>query len=102
MARTNEEFLRAEREGVQRQVDLFERKHGQTDTIWHTTLKRLDKEIAKIEQKKKPKEKIKRQGGPLPKDTICIVGEPGPETIDGSVLPEELKEVLEEKENNDG
>ena len=99
MARTNEELLRAERIGVQRQVDLFERKHGQTDTIWHTTLKRLDKEIARIEQEKKPKKKKPAATGGKLKDGHALVGEPGPEKIIGDVLPEEL---LEEKETNDG
>lgn len=61
MARTNEERIRAERVGVQRQVDLAERKHGQTDTIWHTTLKRLDDELEKIEQKKKKRKKIVKE-----------------------------------------
>ena len=61
MARTNEERIRAERVGVQRQVDLFERKHGQYDTIWHTTLKRLDKDLERIERKKKPKKKIEKE-----------------------------------------
>lgn len=59
MARTNEEHLRAEREHVKGQVDLFERKFKQTDTIWHTTLKRLDKAISEIEKKKKKKVKKK-------------------------------------------
>ena len=53
MARTDEERLRAEREHVKGQVDKFERKFKQFDTIWHTTLKRLDKAIAKIEKGKK-------------------------------------------------
>ena len=61
MARTNEERIRAERVGVKRQVDLHERKHGQKDTIWHTTLKRLDKEIAEIDKKKRKKKKVEKE-----------------------------------------
>ena len=57
MARTNEEQLRAEREHVRGQVDLFDRKFKQHDTIWHTTLKRLNKTIAEIEKRKKVKKK---------------------------------------------
>ena len=44
--------LQNERVTVKRQVDLFERKYKQSDTIWHTTLKRLDKDIAKLKSKK--------------------------------------------------
>ena len=83
MARTDEERLRAEREHVRGQVDLFERKFKQFDTIWHTTLKRLDKAIAKIEKKKKKKPKSK----------------PKMEDI-AHIPPEGLEEIL--KENNDG
>ena len=81
MARTNEEQLRAEREHVRGQVDLFDRKFKQHDTIWHTTLKRLNKTIAEIEKKKKPKSKLKME------DIAHIP-------------PEGLDEIL--KENNDG
>ena len=36
---------------VRRQVDLFERKYKQFNTGWHTTLKRLNKDIAKLSKK---------------------------------------------------
>jgi len=42
-------------------VDLFERKFKQFDTIWHTTLERLDKTIAEIEKKKKVKKKTVKE-----------------------------------------
>lgn len=89
---TKLERLKEERKLVQRQVDLFEKKYKNFDTSWHKTLKRVNKEIAKLEKKKKPKSK----GGPL-KASPRIIGEPGPETIVGKVVPDKLV-----KENNDG
>lgn len=55
------ERLKKERVGVRRQVDLHENKHGQADTIWHTILKRLDKDIAEIEKKKRKKKQIEKE-----------------------------------------
>ena len=55
MARANKEQLIAERKKVKRQVDLFERKYKQFDTIWHDHLERLDKELSPPKKKEKVK-----------------------------------------------
>ena len=54
--------LQAERAEVQHQVDLFERKYKNFDTIWHQTLERLDAEIAKIEVRRKKKSEQSDKG----------------------------------------
>jgi len=53
MARTNYEQLKAERDHAKKQVDLFERKYKNFNTIWHSIYKRLDREIKSIKGKKK-------------------------------------------------
>ena len=52
---TKLEKLKAEKREVQKQVDLFERKYKNFNTGWHRTLKRINKEIAKLESRKKKK-----------------------------------------------
>ena len=47
------EKLKSEREQVKRQVEIFEKKYKNYDTVWHQTLDRLNKEIKHLETKKK-------------------------------------------------
>ena len=60
---TKRKRLEAEKVKVQRQVDLFENKYKNFDTIHHKTLIRINKELAKLKPKKKPVKKVELEKG---------------------------------------
>ena len=62
---TKRQRLEAEKKKAQRQVDLFEKKYKNFDTIHHQHLKRINKELAKLKPKtkKKPVKKAELEKG---------------------------------------
>ena len=79
---TKLEKLKAEKKEVLVQVERFERKYKNFNTGWHRVLKRINKEINKLEGKKKTTGKKKK---PKMEDIVHIP-------------PEGLEKALEEKE----
>ena len=60
---TKRQRLEAEKIKAQRQVDLFEKKYKNFDTIHHQHLKRINKELAKLKPKRKPVKKAELEKG---------------------------------------
>ena len=54
---TKLERLKIERDRAKEQVERFERKYKNFNTVWHSILTRVNKEIAKLEARKKPPKK---------------------------------------------